>query len=225
VLYHHGCPQRRNLMTREGLSWLAAQPLPAGAREQISVALSVIDALDRQLAPLDKELRSYARRQAGCKTLMGQFGVGELTAVTIRAELGDARRFSSSRDAVRYAWLDITVHQSDQRRAAGHLSRQVSCGSRSHRCARRPRPFVSKLFPKWHCKRLLRTDPLKALIIGGFVRGLSIRDVESLCEEAGLGKTSRSTVSRVCSEDQRGLARARPRPHQPRAPGATVDRR
>jgi len=33
-------------------------------------------------------------------------------------------------------------------------------------------PFVSKLFPKWHCKRLLRTDPLKALIIGGFVRGL-----------------------------------------------------
>jgi transposase-like protein len=55
-------------------------------------------------------------------------------------------------------------------------------------------PFVSKLFPYWHCKRLLRTEPLKALIIGGFVRGLSMRDVESLCEEAGLGKTSRSTV-------------------------------
>ena len=61
-------------------------------------------------------------------------------------------------------------------------------------------PFVSKLFPKWHCKRLLRTDPLKALIIGGFVRGLSMRAIESLCEEAGLGKTSRSTVSRVCAE-------------------------
>ena len=27
-----------------------------------------------------------------------------------------------------------------------------------------------------------------------------MRDVESLCEEAGLGKTSRSTVSRVCAE-------------------------
>jgi putative transposase len=61
-------------------------------------------------------------------------------------------------------------------------------------------PFVSKLFPKWHCKRLLRTDPLKALIVGGFVRGLSMRDVESLCEEAGLAKTSKSTVSRVCAE-------------------------
>ena len=61
-------------------------------------------------------------------------------------------------------------------------------------------PFVSKLLPKWHCERLLRTDPLKALIIGGFVRGLSVRDIESLCAEAGLGTTSRSTVARVCAE-------------------------
>src|SRR6266581_4222522 len=61
-------------------------------------------------------------------------------------------------------------------------------------------PFVSKLFPKWHCKRLLRTDPLKALVIGGFVRGLSVRDVESLCEEAGLGRTSKSTVATICAE-------------------------
>ena len=61
-------------------------------------------------------------------------------------------------------------------------------------------PFVSKLFPKWHCKRLLRTDPLKALVIGEFVRGLSMRDVESLCEEAGLGRTSKSTVATICAE-------------------------
>jgi putative transposase len=61
-------------------------------------------------------------------------------------------------------------------------------------------PFVSRLFPKWHCKRLLRTDPLKALVIGGFVRGLSMRDVESLCEEAGLGRTSKSTIATICAE-------------------------
>jgi transposase len=124
VLYHHGSRQRSNLMTAEGRRWLAAQRLPGAAREQITVALSVIDALERELGPLDKELRAYARRQRGCQALMGQFGVGELTAVTILAELGDARRFSSSRDAVRYAGLDITVYQSDQRRAAGQLSRQ-----------------------------------------------------------------------------------------------------
>src|SRR5207237_6872455 len=46
VLYHHGCPQRSNLMTSEGLSWLAAQPLSAAAREQITIGLSMIDALE-----------------------------------------------------------------------------------------------------------------------------------------------------------------------------------
>jgi transposase len=56
--------------------------------------------------------------------LIGHYGIGHLTAVTILAELGDARRFSSSRDAVRYSGLDITVKQSDQRRAPGDLSRQ-----------------------------------------------------------------------------------------------------
>jgi transposase len=98
--------------------------LPTAAREQITVALAMLDALEHLLAPIDCELRAYARRQPGCKALMGHYGIGALTAVTILAELGDARRFSSSRHAVRYAGMDITVHQSDQRRAAGHLSRQ-----------------------------------------------------------------------------------------------------
>src|SRR6266550_5366771 len=59
-------------------------------------------------------------------------------------------------------------------------------------------PFVSKLFPRG--AKLLRTEPLKALVIGAFVRGLSMRDVESLCQKAGLGKLSKSTASRICVE-------------------------
>jgi hypothetical protein len=74
TLYHHGCPQRRGLMTGDGREWLAAQPLPAAAREQVTVALGMIDALEVQIAPLDKELRVYARRQAGCKALMAHYG-------------------------------------------------------------------------------------------------------------------------------------------------------
>jgi transposase len=124
VLYHHGCPRRGDLINSDGLRWLAAQPLPACAREQVTVALAMIEALDVQLAPLDKELRQFARRQPGCKALVRHYGIGPLTSVTILAELGDARRFSSSREAVRYAGIDITVKQSDRRRAPGHISRQ-----------------------------------------------------------------------------------------------------
>jgi putative transposase len=59
-------------------------------------------------------------------------------------------------------------------------------------------PFVSKLFPRG--TKLLRTEPLRAMVIGAFVRGLSMRDVESLCDQAGLGKLSKSTAARLCSE-------------------------
>jgi transposase len=124
VLYHHGLPQRRDLLTRENRSWVERAALPDTAREQVSVALAMIDALDAQLAPLTRELRAYARRQPGCRALMAHYGIGALTAVTILAELGDCRRFSSSRHAVRYSGLDITVYESDRRRAPGHLSRQ-----------------------------------------------------------------------------------------------------
>src|SRR3954462_4586755 len=40
------------------------------------------------------------------------------------------------------------------------------------------------------------------MVIGAFVRGLSMRDVESLCAQAGLGKLSKSTAARICSELQ-----------------------
>jgi len=59
-------------------------------------------------------------------------------------------------------------------------------------------PFVSTLFPRG--AKLLCTEPLRAMVIGAFVRGLSMRDIESLCEKAGLGKLSKSTASRICEE-------------------------
>ena len=125
MLYHHGCPQRRQLMKGDGRDWLASLALPAVARQQLTVSLQMTDALDVLLAPLTKELRDYARRQTGCKALSDSYyGIGELCAVTILAELGDCRRFDNSRDAVRYGGMDITVFQSDRRRAPGRLSRQ-----------------------------------------------------------------------------------------------------
>src|SRR5450432_181748 len=125
VLYHHGAPQSRGLLKLANRERVAALKLPAAAREQLTIALQLIDAIDLQLAPFDLSLRAYARKQPGCRTLKDQiYGIGELTSVTILAELGDTRRFQNSRDAVRYGGLDITIRESDQRRAPGHLSRQ-----------------------------------------------------------------------------------------------------
>jgi transposase len=123
-LYHHGVPRRRGLLDGDGRAWLKRLELPDAARRQLDVALAMIDTVDGQLGPLDRELRALARRQPGCRALMAHFGIGELTSVAILAELGDCRRFSSARQAVRYAGMDITVSESDRKRAPGRLSRQ-----------------------------------------------------------------------------------------------------
>ena len=78
VLYHHGVPSRSWLMTAASREWLAQLELPATAREQITIAQAMIDAHDTQLAPLDQQLREYARRQAGCRALMRHYGIGPL---------------------------------------------------------------------------------------------------------------------------------------------------
>ena len=108
VLYHHGFPKRAGLLTAANRAWLEQLSLPAAGREQITIALEMIDAVDARLAPLDKELRAYARRQAGCRALQAaHYGIGALTSVVILAELGDARRFRSSREAVRYGGMEM----------------------------------------------------------------------------------------------------------------------
>jgi transposase len=85
----------------------------------------MLDTFDLELAPLDRQLRAFARRQPGCRALMERlYGIGPVSATAILAELGDTRRFSSSDDAVRHAGLDITVYQSDEKRAPGRLSHE-----------------------------------------------------------------------------------------------------
>jgi transposase-like protein len=56
------------------------------------------------------------------------------------------------------------------------------------------------------CSRILgetvtRTHALEALVVGSFLRGLSVRDVEALLEESfGERVVSKSTVSRICEQ-------------------------
>lgn len=126
ILFHHGVPAptgsvlteqaRTRLRAGDGLS-------PAGA-QAVGVALRMIDAIDAERNPLRAELGRFARAQPGCRALAAEFGFGPLTAPAVWAELGDVRRFSASRQAVRHTGLDVTVYSSDGKRTRGHLARQ-----------------------------------------------------------------------------------------------------
>jgi transposase len=124
TLFHHGLPPAPGLLGREQRAQLEQLPLPASARERVTVALALIDAIDAQLGPVEQRLRAHARRLPGCRALQDNYGVGELTAAALVAELGDPARFGSSRRALRHSGLDITVHATAGRRSPGRLSRQ-----------------------------------------------------------------------------------------------------
>ena len=127
TLYHHGISGTPDkLRTRAGRVFLDELEVPGDARERIAVALAMVDAIDAQIAPLERELRQLARRQRGCQALMGLYGMGELTSLVTLCELGDVGRLSASRKAVRIAGIDIGVHRSDRRARAGKLTRQGS---------------------------------------------------------------------------------------------------
>jgi transposase len=126
ILFHHGLPDRSQLLTADGRAWLTRVELPAVARQAVDLALRMIDRLDAELDPLDTQLARIAGAQPGCQALMGRYGIGRLTAVAIWAEFGDVHRFANARQAVRFTGLDITVSESDGKRARGHLARQGS---------------------------------------------------------------------------------------------------
>lgn len=124
-LFHQGVEKRTGLLTAAGRAHLDEAELSVAGRQSVDVALRIIDALGVEADVLRAELKSFARRQAGCRALAdGLFGVGELTAAIIWSEMGDTRRFSSSSQAVRHTGLDITVWSSDGKRSRGRLARQ-----------------------------------------------------------------------------------------------------
>src|SRR5437867_2269794 len=80
---------------------------------------------EARLGPLRHQLADAARHLTGAKVLAARlYGVGPLTALALTCWLAGKNRFSSSRKAVRFTGLDITVHSSDRKGPPGRLSRQ-----------------------------------------------------------------------------------------------------
>jgi transposase len=130
VFFHQGAtrlgeagvvgPQAQARMER-----LAETQLSPVGQLQVSTALAVMHTLAEQLHGLRRRLVDTARRLRGARSLAEAiYGVGPMTSLALCCWLGGADRFSSSRKAVRFVGLDVTVRSSDSKRSPGRLSRQ-----------------------------------------------------------------------------------------------------
>jgi len=130
VFFHQGAPPLGEgvLRTEQGLAGLqaamAAHLSPAG-QLQVATALDMIAATEARMGPLRHQLREAARHLMGAKVLAARlYGAGPLTSLALTCWLAGEGRFSSSRKAVRFTGLDITVHSSGRKGPPGRLSRQ-----------------------------------------------------------------------------------------------------
>jgi transposase len=130
VFFHQGAPRLGEdaLRSEQGLARLraaaAAHLSPAG-QLQVATALDMLAAVEAHMDVVRKRLREAARHLMGAKVLTERlYGVGPVTALALTCWLGGEGRFSSSRKAVRFTELDITVWSSDRKGPPGRLSRQ-----------------------------------------------------------------------------------------------------
>ena len=130
VFFHQGAPALGEgaLRTGPGLAALraaAAAHLSAAGQLQVATALDMLAALEARMNVLRQRLLEAARHLTGARVLAAElYGVGPVTGLALTCWLGGAGRFSSSRKAVRFTGLDITVHSSDRKGPPGKLSRQ-----------------------------------------------------------------------------------------------------
>jgi transposase len=128
VLFHQGAPAFGDLSRAEApaqLAELARCRLSPAGQVQIASYLRMLDGLEAELAAVRRRLAAAARHLRGARTLTESiYGAGPVTALALTCWLGGAGRFSSSRKAVRFCGLDITVRSSDSKRPPGYLSRQ-----------------------------------------------------------------------------------------------------
>ncbi len=130
VLFHQGAQRltEGGLRTEQGraeLAAIAAAELSPVGQCQVATALAMLATLDEHLDAVHRQLSHAARHLTGARVLAARvYGVGPITALALTCWLAGEGRFSSTRKAVRFTGLDITVYSSDGKRAPGHLSRQ-----------------------------------------------------------------------------------------------------
>lgn len=92
-----------DLFSAKGRALLAQVELNEHERHELERKLAVLDDLQRHIDRAEKELKGKLKQDERAKYLLSIPGVGELTAYTLLAEIGDISRFPNGRALADYA--------------------------------------------------------------------------------------------------------------------------
>lgn len=152
----HGWARTRLLKIRSGEMTTfpkrtreAALSTPDGLPQYVERMLQVIESLNAQIGPADKELLELAEEDAVCKRLMSVPGVGPVTSLRFVAALDDRARFPSAHAVEGYLGLTPGENSSSERQQRTGITKAG------------PAPVRRALVQAaWNFRRLRPLDPI-----------------------------------------------------------------
>jgi transposase len=115
----------RSLLSKKGAASIEEfkDKLPEYSRVVLDMWLEMLTKAQETEDKLEKMVQTQAVNDEVCQRLMSIPGVGPLTALVVRAEIGDIDRFGSAEALVSYCGLSPTVNQSADSIHYGKLNR------------------------------------------------------------------------------------------------------
>ena len=92
------------------------------ARQAIDTGLRMVEQLDHEVRLLDQQLRQTAQEDRDARCLMTIPGIGAFTALVLKAEIGDIRRFRDKKSLYNYAGLVPVIRQSAEHKRSGGIT-------------------------------------------------------------------------------------------------------
>jgi len=107
-----------------GREFPAELSLSKADRTIVEAHFSVIEELTEQIEEVEDLIEIKVLEHSEMQLLLLIPGVGNFTSAVIVAELGEIDRFDCHEEAVSYAGLDPTVHQSGETEVRGSISKE-----------------------------------------------------------------------------------------------------
>jgi len=136
-----------NLFGKAGLEWLRRVELKPLDRLLLDSFIEQIECFERLIGNVDAEIGRRASIDEDVKLLLSLTGIGVYSALLIKSEIGDVRRFPSYKKLIAWAGLAPGLYQSGSIERHGHITKQGSALLRwvMVECARSAVRFDAKL--------------------------------------------------------------------------------
>jgi transposase len=170
LLTQWGMRRSLSALRRAGaLEDLAENGVPSVWCQSIGTLLDLINDLDAQIKPLEKELRAHARQDPRVTLLMTIPGIAELLGLTFACEIGNVTRFPTARKLVGYSGLTPRITQSGVSSRIGQITKTGPATLRwaaieAAQQAYRPTSPWHRLWTEIPARNGGKTNPAKAAI-------------------------------------------------------------